>query len=109
MQRPPENVLPALLGLPDETALLLDSAEVSDWGTLLTLRGHAENGAAFTLTLTGCREFLWRAFVPMDERTTASIYAFSAGRSSQRSPLKLLTNHFSIAVYYENMTCNSSP
>jgi hypothetical protein len=102
--RPPENALPALLGLPEDSALLLDAADVSDWGTVLTLRGRADTGTAFSLMLTECREFQWRAFVPMNDRQTAPINAFTPGRDAHRSPLKILTDHFSLTVYYGAMS-----
>lgn len=106
--RPPENVLPALLGLPETSALLLDTADVSDWGTVLTLRGRTDAGRGFHLILTDCREFQWRAFVPMNDRQTAPVNAFTPGRDAHRSPLKILTDHFSLTVYYGAMSFSVS-
>src|SRR4051812_49331614 len=92
------SALAALLGLADETPVMLTRLDVLDWGQTLVFTGLAGD-QPFTLRYTDCRELRWRVYVS-DPAESTPLVSFAAGRDQQRSPAQFLTGHFGLSLFY---------
>jgi hypothetical protein len=98
MKASPLAPLTALLGVPDDAAVTLQSLDVRDWGQVLVFVGKADE-QAFELRYDDCRELRWRVYAHEQPGETP-IVSFAPGRDQQRSPAQFLTGHFGLSLFY---------
>jgi hypothetical protein len=93
-----------------ETAIIkLTHLDMLLWGRALHFQGvvdMAENEVVpFEVHFEDCRELRWQVYSHLQSPTPEAFPAselmnFQMGRSQQRSPAQLLTEHFGLAVFY---------
>jgi hypothetical protein len=97
------------LTLPETAIIKLTHLDMLLWGRALHFQGvvdRAENDAVpFELQFEDCRELRWQIYSHLQSATPEAFPAselmnFQMGRNQQRSPARLLTEHFGLALFY---------
>ncbi|MEP7292237.1 MAG: hypothetical protein ABI835_10655 [Chloroflexota bacterium] len=98
MSRSPLQALTVLLGVPEDTPVILQRLDELDWGRTLVFTGTAGT-QGFQLRYDDCRELRWRVYAHETGGATA-VVSFAPGRDQQRSPAQWLTGHFGLSLFY---------
>jgi hypothetical protein len=95
------------LSLPPTTPIILTHLDLVLWGQGLYFHALAHS-IPFELRFVDCREVRWQLYTHMQHSTALPFPAtelanLRVGRSQQRSPAQLLTEHFGLTLFYGSL------
>ncbi|MAU08224.1 MAG: hypothetical protein CL607_00260 [Anaerolineaceae bacterium] len=105
------------LGLPEEAVIRLLDLEVGRWGRDFVFAAQAAANEAsvilFKLAFYDCSETRWQTYTHIDlaidaPLPTTTLVSYKLGRDQQRSPARLLTEHFGLSTFYGELVIQQS-
>ena len=106
-----------LLGLPEEAIITLLDLVVGRWGRDFVFTAQAAAGKGnvipFKLAFYNCSETRWQTYTHIDLAIDAplpktTLVSYKLGRDRQRSPARLLTEHFGLSTFYGELVIQQS-
>lgn len=108
----------AQLGLPEEAVIRLLDLEVGRWGRDFVFAAQAaslndEGIIPFKMAFYDCSETRWQTYTHIDlaigaPLPTTTLVSYKLGRDQQRSPARLLTEHFGLSTFYGELVIQQS-
>lgn len=105
------------LGLPEDTIITLLDLAVGRWGRDFVFAAQAAAGEGnvipFKLAFYDCSETRWQTYTHIDlaidtPLPTTTLVSYKLGRDQQRSPARLLTEHFGLSTFYGELIIQQS-
>ena len=100
------------LTLPETGIIKLTHLDILLWGRALHFHAsvNSEDTAAmqFEIHFEDCRELRWQVYSHLQSPTpqafpASELMKFQIGRTQQRSPARLLTEHFGMSLFYGSL------
>lgn len=103
----------AQLGLPEEAVIRLLDLEVGRWGRDFVFTAQAaslndEGIIPFKMAFYDCSETRWQTYTHIDLAIGAPLPTTTLVSYQQRSPARLLTEHFSLSTFYGELVIQQS-